>query len=83
MEQTPSEFFVQRDDTYQYNAIHFVTSGKGKLIVEKKEYNLSAVNIFLINAFEPHRYSSDPSDPMGLLWIEFAGNDVHRLIKCH
>lgn len=81
VEQTPKEFFIQRDDKYQYNAIHFVTSGKGTLIVGTSEYRLEAGNVFLLNAFEPHRYLSDYEDPMGLIWIEFAGNGVHRLVR--
>lgn len=81
VEHTPNDFFVQRDTSYYYNAIHFVASGKGKFKTNEVEYNLSAGSIFLINAFEPHYYSSDPNDPMGLLWIEFAGNDIQRLIR--
>lgn len=80
-EQTPNHFLIRRDDSYQYNAIHFVTSGKGTLITPSAQYPLSAGNIFLLNAFEPHCYSSDPEDPMGLLWLEFTGNDVQRLIR--
>lgn len=81
VEQTPQDFFVQRDDSYYYNAIHFITSGSGTLFAGGKKYNLCAGNIFLINSYEPHRYESNPHDPMGLLWLEFAGNDVKRLIR--
>ncbi|MFI3212157.1 MAG: AraC family transcriptional regulator [Eubacteriales bacterium] len=81
VEQTPPEFSIRRDQSYSYNAIHFITSGSGSLQVGTTTYHLSAGKIFIINAFEPHSYQSNPRDPMGLLWIEFTGNDVSRLVR--
>lgn len=81
VQETSRDFFIQRNESYPYNAIHFVTAGKGILRVRGKEYNLKAGDIFLLHPFEPHYYGSDSEDPMGLLWIEFAGHDISRLVR--
>lgn len=79
--QTPTDFFVHRDETYPYSTLHFVTAGQGTLQTAHKSYDLTAGSIFVVHGFQVHRYQSNPENPMGLLWLEFSGGDSQRLLN--
>lgn len=57
---------------YDWISLHFVVSGKGKLIVRDKKYSLSAGDFFYIPANEPTTYYSDEDNPWSYYWISFS-----------
>lgn len=77
----PSLFSVERSDQTPYCEIFCITSGKGTLTYRGKTYTLSKDQIVFLNSHEPHRYSSDPKEPLGKIWIEFLGSDSPRIME--
>ncbi len=53
--------------------IHFVVSGKGKLFVDKKVYELSAGESFIIKPFQKVKYVADSEEPWHYTWVNFSG----------
>lgn len=78
---TPSTFTIRRQSTHTFSVIHCVTAGCGQVTVRDKVYPLSCGDVFLLPAYEAHTYQSDPSDPLGLTWVEFAGSNSAALAR--
>lgn len=74
-------FAIERDCLYPYNIVHFVVKGSGTVIYKNKKYAVAEGQVFLLNAFDPHGYTTDPQNLMELDWLEFAGGDSIRLMK--
>lgn len=67
-----------------YYTVHFVVSGKGKLIHRKKEYNLGAGDIFVLPPNEAknfHCYYCDEKDPWDYIFFTFKGSLVNRYLS--
>lgn len=79
--QTQPEFHIERDDTYRFNIIHCVTRGSGSVTLGGKRRPLSVGQVFVLPAQERHAYRSDPDNPMGLSWVEFAGGNSTQLMR--
>lgn len=66
--------------------IHMILSGNGYYIyenyngVEKKKFNLSKGEGFLITPGRIHQYQANSDDPWHYMWIEFNGMKVGRLL---
>lgn len=54
--------------------IHYVLNGKGKFIVEGKEYPLETGYGFLIVPDELTFYQADEKDPWTYIWVGFSGS---------
>ena len=54
---------------YDWPSLHFVRNGKGVLIINNKEYRLSAGDFFLIPCNVPVMYYRDKSDPWRYYWF--------------
>ena len=78
---TPPDFHILRDERYSFNVIHCVFRGHGCVRVRDRTYELGRGQAFLLAAHEPHEYRSDPSDPMGLVWVEFAGSNSAQVAQ--
>lgn len=78
---TPSDFHVGRDDSYPHNMIHCVFSGHGSVSSRGKVSTVERGQIFVLASNESHVYSSDPKDPMGLVWVEFCGGNSAQITK--
>ena len=76
---TPDDYYISRDDSYRYNVIHCVLHGRGSVSVRGLTRSVEAGQLFVLTANEGHMYSSDPRDPMGLLWVEFSGGNSSQL----
>lgn len=64
-----------------YYLLHLVLSGKGKLFVNNKEYQLHEGQLFLV---EPNRiisYIADEEDPWTYSWVGFNGNTADLYMK--
>lgn len=79
-QKAPSLFSVERSARTPYCEIFCILSGKGKLTYRGKRYSLYKNQLVLMNSHEPHNYSSDPRDPLGMIWIEFLGSDSRRIM---
>ncbi|SHH43365.1 AraC family transcriptional regulator [Clostridium grantii] len=71
---------VIRNNTFDKNQILVCSGGKGKLIVNNKEYIISNKNIFLIEKNVPHEYFSI-SKPWKINWVVFDGTYIPQLLK--
>ena len=78
---TPEDFLISRDDSYRYNLIHCVLRGRGSVSVRGLTRSVEAGQLFVLAANEGHMYSSDPRDPMGLVWVEFSGGNSSQLVS--
>ena len=76
---TPADFLITRDDTYPYSMIHCVLYGKGSVSTRGHAHPVSARQAFVLSSNEGHMYSSDPKDPMGVVWVEYAGGNSAQL----
>lgn len=69
--------------TRPYYLMHFVLSGKGRLVVNKTEYQLHAGQLFLAEPDQMLFYQADREDPWTYSWIGFNGKlapyFMHRL----
>lgn len=79
--QLEKDFRVERDDSYAYNVIHCLFRGKGTLTVRGKTYELVRGQLFILASNESHLYSTDPDNPMGVVWVEFAGGSSAQFAK--
>lgn len=52
--------------------LHFVISGKGKLINERGCHEVTENTMFVIRPFETVTYTADESDPWSYIWIGFS-----------
>ena len=76
---TPPDFLVTRDDTYPYSMIHCVLYGRGTVSARGHTHHVHARQLFVLSSNEGHMYSSDPGDPMGVVWVEYAGGNSAQL----
>lgn len=55
--------------------IHYVISGKGKFIVNQKEYIIEKYQCFIIYPNTVVFYEADKYDPWEYIWVGFTGNE--------
>ena len=55
------------------NIVHFIVSGRGKLRLANRQYELSAGEGFFIPAYTPAFYQADEKDPWLYCWVIFGG----------
>ena len=77
--ETPKDFVISRDDAYRYSLIHCVIHGRGSVSCRGHMYSVHAGQAFVLAPNEGHIYSSDPRDPMGLVWVEYGGGNSAQL----
>lgn len=76
---TPSDFLITRDDTYPYSMIHCVLYGQGSVSTRGHTYPVHERQLFVLASNEGHMYSSNPMNPMGVVWVEYAGGNSAQL----
>lgn len=76
------------DPGYSYNHgvpdeyhIHFVLNGKGKLYVDKKEYDAKKNDIFIIPKYCEFFYEADKEKPWEYMWVTFDGSKAESYLK--
>ncbi len=55
----------------EYHLLHYVVSGKGKLVADEKEYSVKAGECFVIFPHEITYYEADENEPWHYIWIGF------------
>jgi len=78
---TPTDFLISRDDAYPYSMIHCVMYGKGTVSTRGHTFGVHAGQLFVMASNEGHMYSTDPKDPLGLVWVEYAGGNSAQLTR--
>ena len=78
---TPKDFLISRDDAYPYSMIHCVLYGRGTVSTRGHTLSVHEKQLFVMASNEGHMYSSDPKDPMGLVWVEYAGGNSAQLTR--
>ncbi|KAF6568544.1 MULTISPECIES: AraC family transcriptional regulator [Paenibacillus] len=56
-----------------FNLIHFVLKGRGKLVLDKETYNIEKGQAFLIPANKAAYYQADEYEPWEYSWVGFMG----------
>ena len=64
----------------EYYIMHLVTKGKGKLIIDKKTYDVKEGDCFLVPPNLMTSYTADSIDPFSYYWIGFGGIDALELL---
>ncbi|MFI3237782.1 MAG: AraC family transcriptional regulator [Lachnospiraceae bacterium] len=67
------DFYINRNNSYQYYVFHLVKSGSGVLIIDGKEHVLKKNDLFIIKPKQAHIYMSSNVDPLQMIWVEFEG----------
>lgn len=63
-------------------SLHFVTFGRGTLITsDRKTYNITKGDAFLLYEKEQYRYYPDSQNPWSYIWIEFTGENLDKLMS--
>ena len=78
---TPEDFHITRNASYRYSVIHCAFRGRGFLSLRGRQYKIQRGQCFLLTAQEAHEYWADPSDPWGLVWVEFGGGGSAQLTR--
>lgn len=61
--------------------IHFLVSGKGEFISDKKVYKIKKNDGFLIEPSKPTIYKADPNEPYEYYWVGFNGTDAKNILQ--
>ncbi|HAP8817990.1 AraC family transcriptional regulator [Enterococcus faecium] len=64
-----------------YYLLHFVLSGKGKLLVNKTEYQIEAGQLFLVEPDQMVFYQADEDTPWTYSWVGFNGGLASHFIN--
>ena len=59
---------------------HFVTGGKGTLVIEGKSYAVKDGDVFSMPAYRSYTFYPDESDPWRYYWFNVVGNGVKELL---
>ncbi len=62
----------------KYHLFHYIVSGKGTLVLNKKEYHLSKGSIFFIPLDTDAIYFPDKDDPWHYIWVGFDGELIRK-----
>lgn len=63
-----------------YYIMHLVTKGKGRLIIDKKVYEVEEGDCFIVPPNIMTSYTADAVDPFSYYWIGFGGIDALGLL---
>lgn len=64
----------------EYYIMHLVTKGRGKLIIDKKTFDVEEGDCFIVPPNVMTSYTADPIDPFSYYWIGFGGIDALELL---
>lgn len=69
----PNRNYLINRPTSTVSCLETVRSGKGTVILDGREYHLSAGDTYLLPEGHSHRYFSDRTDPWEKVWVNFSG----------
>jgi AraC-like DNA-binding protein len=59
----------------------YCVEGKGWVDIQKKKYEISAGNFFIVPAQIAHTYGASETDPWTIYWVHFTGGMSHEIIS--
>ena len=65
----------------KYHLFHYVVSGRGTLVLNKKEYHISRGTIFFIPRDTDAMYYPDRDNPWYYIWVGFDGDKVDEMLN--
>ncbi|AHF91719.1 DNA-binding domain-containing protein, AraC-type [Opitutaceae bacterium TAV1] len=78
-EQCAPDYVVERSH-FPFQAIEFVSQGKGWLNLPGRQARLCRGSLFSYGRDTPHWFCSDPDDPMVKYFVDFSGRDAPALV---
>ncbi len=63
------------------NIVHIVTSGQGTIIYKNQKHDIKKGDMFIFNAYEPHRYFANKTNPYKVKWIVIMGGDSLKIFN--
>lgn len=60
--------------------LHFITNGKGKIIINGETTELAAGDIFILPKNQSIFYQADGSDPWTYTWVGFSGSRAENIL---
>jgi AraC-like DNA-binding protein len=75
--------YTIRRSTFPYYSIEFVARGKGSLVLGGKTFSLVPGVVFSYGPKIAQDITTDPSDPLGKYFVDFAGMEAQDLLKQH
>ena len=64
-----------------FAVIHFVVNGKGKAVVDNREYSIGKNQCFLFRPNQLHYYESSCEEPWEYYYFSFCGNNVDVILE--
>ncbi len=74
-----ASYVIQRAD-FPYYSIEYVAAGRGRLTLGDRVESLAAGSVFTYGPGVPHRFSSDPSEPLDKYFVDFRGRNARTLL---
>ncbi len=65
--------YMERTHGADQYILIYCHEGKGKVMIDKKEYKMEADDFIIIPIDTPHSYAADENDPWSIYWIHFKG----------
>ena len=76
------KYTEDKRNLYSSNAtFHFVTGGKGTLVIEGKSYAVTEGDVFSMPAYRNYTFYPDEGDPWRYYWFNVVGNGVKELLS--
>ncbi len=72
-------YSIQRSE-FPYYSIEYVAGGRGSLAIGDRVETLTAGTIFTYGPGVPHRFASDPSEPLDKYFVDFRGRVAQKLL---
>jgi AraC-like DNA-binding protein len=70
--------------TFPFCSIEYVARGRGSVKLNGREHQLQPGRLFSYGPGVPHDIAADPADPPVKYFVDFAGRQVHGLLRdCH
>ena len=81
-EDCAADFVIDRP-TFPYLSIEFVSSGRGTLWLDGREYPLALGSVYTYGPNVAHKIVADQVDPFSKYFVDFVGNDAEQLMEQH
>ncbi len=79
-EHSTPDYVIDRA-SFPYYSIEFVAHGRGALVLAGQRTALLPGSVFAYGPEVPHHITTDPDDPLGKYFVDFAGRRGERLLR--
>lgn len=74
------DYRIERSN-FPYFALEYVADGQGILSIDGVDYPLHPGSVFTYRPHIPHRFHTDPRNPMVKYFVDFVGRDALKLLR--